>query len=82
MTAADGNNKGGGFAVLMSPTSSPSTVRLLKMLQDRLPNALGVLLSATICGENRFDAAATGAEKRTVAIDHGSLDVRGTKIDG
>jgi len=49
--AAQGTNDGAGFAVLMSPTSSPSTVRLLKSLQERLPKA-------SIC---RYDGAAGDA---------------------
>jgi len=36
---AESNNQGAGFAVLMSPTASPSIVRLLRSLQERLPKA-------------------------------------------
>ncbi len=43
-TAAS-NNGGAGFAVLMPPTSSPSTLRMMGQLRDRLPKA-------TIC---RYD---------------------------
>ncbi len=45
--AAEGDNQGSGFAVLLSPTSSPSIVRMLKSLQQRLPKA-------SIC---RYDGA-------------------------
>jgi MoCo/4Fe-4S cofactor protein with predicted Tat translocation signal len=38
--AAEGNNRGAGFAVLMSPTSSPSTLRMLAALKKRLPKSV------------------------------------------
>ena len=37
---AEGNNRGGSFAVVVPPTASPSMVRMLGKLRKRLPNAL------------------------------------------
>ena len=37
---AEANNKGGSFAVLMPPTASPSVVRMVKKLRERLPNSI------------------------------------------
>jgi molybdopterin-containing oxidoreductase family iron-sulfur binding subunit len=45
------NGGGASFAVLMQPTSSPTTVRMLKLLRERLPKA-------SIC---QYDAAAGNA---------------------
>ena len=57
--AAESNGEGGGFAVLMSPTHSPSVARMLKSLQDRLPNA-------SIC---RYDSVAGDAmDKATTEV--------------
>jgi len=44
---AESSNRGASFAVLMPPTASPSMVRMIKKLRERLPNA-------SVC---RFDAA-------------------------
>ncbi len=46
LKTAVSHNNGSGFAVLMDPTSSPSTLRMLAKLKERLPNA-------TIC---RYDS--------------------------
>ena len=48
---AEGNNGGAGFAVVMSPTSSPSLVRVLSELKKRLPKA-------TICRYDGVDGDA------------------------
>ncbi len=37
---AEGENQGGSFAVLMSPTNSPSLVRTVESLKKRLPKAI------------------------------------------
>ncbi len=52
-TAAS-NNNGAGFAVLVSPTSSPSLVRMLAALKKRLPKA-------TVC---RYDGVDGDAMRR------------------
>lgn len=71
MKAADGNNKGGGFAVLMSPTSSPTTVRLLKTLQKRLPNA-------SIC---RYDGASGDAMRNATKAVFGKPATQTLSLD-
>lgn len=71
MKAADSHNKGGGFAVLMSPTSSPSNVRMLKALQERLPNA-------SIC---RYDSASGDAMRKATKAVFGKPAVQSLSLD-
>ncbi|MGI9471775.1 MAG: TAT-variant-translocated molybdopterin oxidoreductase [Rubripirellula sp.] len=40
LKTVEGNNGGGAFAVLMSPTSSPSLARMIKSLKERCPKAV------------------------------------------
>lgn len=71
LKAAEGNNQGGGFAVLMSPTASPTTTRLLKKLQKRLPNA-------SLC---RYDGASGNAMRSATKAVLGKPGVQTLALD-
>ncbi len=74
---AESNRGGAGLAVLMSPTSSPSLVRMLQALQQRLPKA-------TICSydgvegdamQTASSAALGKSAKQVLALDKADVIV-------
>ncbi len=58
LKTAENNNGGAGFAVLMSPTSSPSIMRMLSAVKKRLPKA-------TICRYDGVDGTAMSDATKT-----------------
>ena len=75
--AAEANKNGGAFAVLMSPTASPTTVRLLKSLQERLPK-LSICCYDAAAGDamrNATKAVFGKPANQTLALDEADLIV-------
>ena len=72
---AAGENQGGSFAVLMPPTSSPSLVRMLESLKQRLPKAV-ICQYEGVTGDvmAKATAAVLGTPARQV-LDLASADV-------
>ena len=73
--AAEGNNGGASFAVLMSPTSSPSTVRLLASLKKRLPKMVVAMHDAVDAGVMRSATTAVFGKPAKQVIDLEQADV-------
>ncbi|MGB7327643.1 MAG: TAT-variant-translocated molybdopterin oxidoreductase [Rubripirellula sp.] len=59
VNSAANNGNGGKFAVLMSPTHSPSTARMLAALKKKLP-------SSTICRYDSIDGGVMAAATKSV----------------